>query len=369
MHHTCFHSTFHPVSGQGQPVSEWSGQRGPRFKLEHSHGSRVLKKRRHADLKEDGTLGNFEKRRDCGSKRGHKQGSLPQFLKEQADQRAGQTLEESDAERDGHIMKAMQNEKDSELLETYVDLPDQGSEAERTRKEQKRLAKSFRKRLQIKKERHQELMKPESEKLKKKYDDEIEKLNKIEKKAWSQQMSIDFQVLNDKYLLNPAKIKWIAQKSVDRETIRNFVPRESVLSADAVVDMLRHPDTLSRHIRLVAKVGCWDALSKKWCVGCLWGATGLTLAAFPCNVKVFPCIVKLNLKHSRVLLNILSLATSLGHTVWCVDTTDVFHNGFSSDTFQEALCSKKNHLLFAAVVFGGYVVVGDFQMGLASNAV
>ena len=96
MHHTCFHSTFHPVSGQGQPVSEWSGQRalqeGPRFKLEHSHGSRVLKKRRHADLKEDGTLGNFEKRRDCGSKRGHKQGSLPQFLKEQADQRAGQTL-------------------------------------------------------------------------------------------------------------------------------------------------------------------------------------------------------------------------------------------------------------------------------------
>ena len=56
------------------------------------------------------------------------------------------------------------------------------------------------------------------------------------------------------------------------------------------------------------------------------------------------------------MLNILSLATSLGHTVWCVDTTDVFHNGFSSDTFQEALCSKKNHLLFAAVVFGGYVV-------------
>ena len=54
------------------------------------------------------------------------------------------------------------------------------------------------------------------------------------------------------------------------------------------------------------------------------------------------------------MLNILSLATSLGHTVWCVDTTDVFHNGFSSDTFQEAL--SKYPLLFAAVVFGGYVV-------------
>jgi len=252
-----------------------------RFKLEHSHGSRVLKKRRHADLKEDGTLGNFEKRRDCGSKRGHKQGSLPLFLKEQADQRAGHTLEESDAIRDGHIMKAMQEAKQKEQ-EGSDELLETGSEAERTRKEQKRLAKSFRKRLQTKKERHQELMKPESEKLKKKYDDEIQKLHKTEKTAWSQQMSIEFQVLNDKYLRNPAKMKWIARKSTDRETIRNFgVPEESVLSADAVVDMLRHPDTLSRHIRLVAKVGCWDALSKKWCVGCLWGATGSHPGSIP----------------------------------------------------------------------------------------
>ena len=94
-----------------------------RFKLEHSHGSRVLKKRRHADLKEDGTLGNFEKRRDCGSKRGHKQGSLPQFLKEQADQRAGHTLEESDAIRDGHIMKAMQEAKQKEQERSRRDWP------------------------------------------------------------------------------------------------------------------------------------------------------------------------------------------------------------------------------------------------------
>ena len=274
MHHTCFHPTFHQVSGQGQPVSEWSGQRalqeGPRFKLEHSHGSRVLKKRRHADLKEDGTLGNFEKRRDCGSKRGHKQGSLPQFLKEQADQRAGQTLEEMESwseelrrgkERDDHIMVAM---KEQELLET-----DQGIDAERTNK-QKKLDESFRKKLTKVKERHEELMKPESELLKKKYDDEIEKLNKTQKTAWSQQMSIEFQVLNDKYLRNPAKIQWIAQRRIDRETIRGWgVPREKVWSADGVADMLCHSDTLSRHIRLVAKVGCWDVLSKTWCVGCL----------------------------------------------------------------------------------------------------
>ena len=76
-------------------------------------GSRVLKKRRHEDLAEDGTL-KIARRRDAGIKRGHKEGSLPHFLKEQSSQRAGEQLEKP-AEFDSHVQDAMQNGPDEPL--------------------------------------------------------------------------------------------------------------------------------------------------------------------------------------------------------------------------------------------------------------
>ena len=71
-----------------------------------TNGSRALMKRKRQDLAEDGTLGKIVKRRDAGIKRGHKEGSLPHFLKEQSSQRAGEQLEEP-AEFDSHVRDAL----------------------------------------------------------------------------------------------------------------------------------------------------------------------------------------------------------------------------------------------------------------------
>lgn len=43
-----------------------------------------------------------------------------------------------------------------------------------------------------------------------------------------------------------------------------------------------------------------------------------------------------------------------GHTIWCIENTDVFRGGLTSDTLKEAL--RTQPVLFAAVLFGGYVV-------------
>ena len=57
-----------------------------------TNGSRAYVKRKLQDLAatEDGTFGKIKKRRDAGIKRGHKEGSLPHFLREQSSQRAGE---------------------------------------------------------------------------------------------------------------------------------------------------------------------------------------------------------------------------------------------------------------------------------------
>ena len=81
-----------------------------------TNGSRAYVKRKLQDLAatEDGTFGQIKKRRDAGIKRGHKEGSLPHFLREQSSQRAGEQLEEP-AEFDSHVRDALENCPDDPL--------------------------------------------------------------------------------------------------------------------------------------------------------------------------------------------------------------------------------------------------------------
>ena len=224
-------------------------------------GSRVLKKRRHEDLAEDGTL-KIARRRDAGIKRGHKEGSLPHFLKEQSSQRAGEQLEKP-AEFDSHVQDAMQNGPDEPLNSDQQKLE---------KKAQKRVTKVL--------ERHAEMIKPESEKMKKKLDKHLQKEQKVEAKSWCQQMSFDSQYKADRFL-NLAETRWMAPEKEDRDTIRKFC----------------------------------KAVSK-------------TVVEF--------------------------LLPQEGHTIWCVENTDVFRGGLTSDTLRKAL--RKQPVLFAAVLFGGYVI-------------
>jgi len=224
--------------------------------LQSSHGSKLLKKRKHC------TPEQFEKRRDVGVSRGHKDGSLPHFLKEQSDQKAGAKLEKP-TEFDAQVKEAMHNCPDVSLNTV-----------------QKKLEKTARNRVRNVSERHEEMIKPESEKLQKKLKMYIKEDQKTEETHWCQQMSFSSQLKNDRFL-NLAETRWMAPGKEDKAIIREF--SQSVWSD--VVEFL-HPQK--------------------------------------------------------------------GHTVWCVEDTDVFINGFSSDTFQKAL--RKEPVLFAAVLFGGYVV-------------
>jgi len=235
-------------------------------KLQHSHGSKTLKKRKHEDLLEDGTLGKFEKRRDAGTKRGHKDGSIPHFLKEQSDQRAGAKLQEP-TEFDAQIRDAMQNCPDPVRCTA-----------------QKELERKARQRVTKVSERHEEMIKPVSKKMKKKFKMYDKKEKQIEKKAWCQQMSFKSMQQNDKFL-NLGVTRWMAPYAEDRGTIREF-----------------------------------------------YGGT---------RTSVWSDEVQF-------------LATLKGNMVWCVENTDVFLSGFTGGTFQKAL--KKESALFAAVLFGGYVV-------------
>ena len=227
-----------------------------------TNGSRALKKRKRQDLAEDGTLGEIKKRRDAGIKRGHKEGSLPHFLKEQATQRAGKQLAEP-AEFDSHVRDALENCPDEPL-----------------NKAQKELEKKARRNVTSVLERHEEMIKAESQKMQEKLDNKVKNEQKDEAKSWCQQMSFDSQYRADRFL-NLAETRWMAEEKDDRETIRTF--------CQVVSD----------------------------------------------EVKNFLLPLK-------------------GHAIWCVENTDVFHGGLTSDTFKEAL--RNQHVLFAAVLFGGYVV-------------
>ena len=227
-----------------------------------TNGSRALMKRKRQDLAEDGTLGKIVKRRDAGIKRGHKEGSLPHFLKEQSSQRAGEQLEEP-AEFDSHVRDALENCPDDPLNSA-----------------QKKLEKNARRNVTKVLERHEEMIKAESEKMKKKLDKYEQKEQKVEAKSWCQQMSFESQQRADRFL-NLAETRWMAEEKEDRDTIRKFCQTVS----DTVVQFLKP------------------------------------------------------LK---------------GHAIWCVENTDVFHGGLTSDTFKKAL--RNQPVLFAAVLFGGYVV-------------
>ena len=225
-------------------------------------GSRALLKRKRQDRAEDGTLGKIVRRRDAGIKRGHKEGSLPHFLKEQSSQRAGEQLEEP-AEFDSHVQDALENCPDEPLNSA-----------------QQKLEKDAQRRVTKVLERHEEMIKPESKKMKKKLDKYVQKEQKVEAKSWCQQMSFDSQYRADRFL-NLAETRWMAAEKEDRDTIR------------------------------------------KWCK-----AVSKTVVEFLLPLK--------------------------GHAIWCVENTDVFHGGLTSDTFKKAL--RKQPVLFAAVLFGGYVV-------------
>jgi hypothetical protein len=227
-----------------------------------TNGSRALMKRKRQDLAEDGTLGKIKKRRDAGIKRGHKEGSLPHFLREQSSQRAGEQLEEP-AEFDSHVRDALENCPDDPLNSA-----------------QKKLEKNARRNVTKVLERHEEMIKAESEKMKKKLDKYEQKEQKVEAKSWCQQMSFDSQQKADRFL-NLAETRWMAEEKEDRDTIRKFC----------------------------------KAVSNE--------------------VEKFLLPLK-------------------GHAIWCVENTDVFHGGLTSDTFKKAL--RNQRVLFAAVLFGGYVV-------------
>ena len=121
------------------------------------------------------------------------------------------------------------------------------------------------------------MIKPESEKMKKKLDKHLQKEQKVEAKSWCQQMSFDSQYKADRFL-NLAETRWMAPEKEDRDTIRKFC----------------------------------KAVSK-------------TVVEF--------------------------LSPQKGHTIWCVENTDVFRGGLTSDTLRKAL--RKQPVLFAAVVFRG----------------
>ena len=87
---------------------------------------------------------------------------------------------------------------------------------------QKKLERLSQKRVKKVLERHEEMIKPASEKLKKKLDKYIQKEEKIGEKSWCQQMSFDSQLRADRFL-RLAKTRWMAPEKEDRETIRGFL--------------------------------------------------------------------------------------------------------------------------------------------------
>ena len=99
---------------------------------------------------EDGDL-QLRKRRDSGITRGHRQGSLPHFQQERADQRAGAKLEKP-TQFDDFVQAAMQN----------------GPVVTPTA-EQKKLEQKQSNRVRTVSQRHEEMIKPESAKLTEKW--------------------------------------------------------------------------------------------------------------------------------------------------------------------------------------------------------
>jgi len=134
---------------------------------------------------------------------------LPHFLQEQSDQRAGRSAAEpAEDGMDAHIQEALRDCPDENLCEA-----------------QKTLVQQAQNRVERVAERHEEMIKPFSKSMKKKFDQFVEEDKKHKKLRWCQQMSFDSQVLADRFL-KKEKVRWMASGKKDRDTIHAMCDSE-----------------------------------------------------------------------------------------------------------------------------------------------
>ena len=84
-------------------------------------------------------------------------------------------------------------------------------------------------------ERHEEMIKPVSEKMQKKLKEFRKKEKNVQEKSWCQQMSFESQMRADRFL-KPAETRWMALEKEDRDTIQTLCQNRA--SRD-IVEFLR----------------------------------------------------------------------------------------------------------------------------------